>query len=99
VGSLEEKDEESMSVGASFRLILFLLALLIFAGTVVEVSQPLFHGVLQPSAVQAQDDVEKMTFVRHPSGLCFGVVRFSTAYGYHGTTITYVPDSACGARR
>lgn len=50
---------------------------------------------MQPSASQANSDVTAMTFVKHPNGLCFGVVRFTTYAGYAGASITNVPERAC----
>lgn len=49
-----------------------------------------------PSIEQATDDITNMRFVRHPNGLCFGVVRFQSYGGYQGASITHVPSEACG---
>ena len=49
----------------------------------------------QPSDVQAQSDVDAMTFVRHRNGQCFGVVRFTTYAGYQGSSIAAVPSDYC----
>lgn len=55
-------------------------------------------GPSQPTESQLRSDLSAMSFTRHPNGLCFGVVVFTTYMGYRGASITHVPDSACGPR-
>lgn len=48
-------------------------------------------GSRQPSSFDARADINKLMFVKHPSGLCFGVL-YSVAYGGHMVrTITNIP--------
>lgn len=65
----------------------------------------LFMLVLIPTAcgprpttpAQAADDVQAIRFVWHPEAkLCFGMLTYWTYSGYRGTSITVVPDRACG---
>lgn len=51
--------------------------------------------VMQPKTEAAIDAVQKMVFVRHPSGLCIGAVKSVTYYGYTVYSLTVVPETAC----
>lgn len=48
-----------------------------------------------PDAMSALGLVQKMTFIKHRNGECFGVVTFTTYAGYTGTSITWVPKEVC----
>jgi hypothetical protein len=48
-----------------------------------------------PTVEEQSSVLSKMRFERHPNGLCFGMVSFSTHSDYTVVSIVPVPDAAC----